>query len=416
MFFLLMLAFIFHINCYSESLVVNHTQTQKVGMRIAYLGNTAECLAATIKNDMSFSGHYTVDVHEYRTVPHKKSEITALMREGILFLLIIESHAKIVTYRLYDTTTGELVAPVSGKCVVEHIYDSRYGHHIADQLWRMLMGSPSIFKTRLAYAKEVPYKKRGIAVKYICTADYNGNNEQVMVSQSTVSIAPRWSGTQEAPLIFYSEYTKTNVQLMAVDARKKRIIVSSRDGETMHLTSNKDRSRQAFSASHGTGNTHIYCIHNNKKLTQCTFGDVSDGSPTFSSDGSKLYYCSDVQTGIPHIMVYDFATQKHSSVPIKGYCVSPAHNPILPLIAYSKMIGGWMQICVFDIVTAQEKQITLDSAHHEDPTWSPEGNFLAYTHRVGTASRIRTHCYATGHEQYATPAGINCSYPAWSIW
>ncbi len=411
---LLLFVCMFSTLSYAEQMTVTHARTQKVGMRIAYLGCTAERVAQVVAADMACSGHYAVDAQEYRAVPSKKKEITSLMQEGILFLLILESHAQELAYRLYDTTTGMLISSASGKCIVGNDSE-RYGHHIADQVWRALMGSESIFNTRLAYVKEVPYKKNGIAVKHICTADYNGCNEQVMVATNTISIAPRWGGTQEAPLIFYSEYTKTNVRLMAVDGRKKRAIVTRYDGVSMHMTPNRDRSLYAFSTSRGDGNSHIYIVRSNA-LEQCTFGEVTDACPTFNHDGSVMYYCSDAQTGTPHIMSYTFATKKHASLPIKGYCVSPACNPKRNLIAYSKMVDGLMQIFVFDITTLQEKQLTYDAGHHEDPTWSPCGTFLAYTHQIGSSSRIRTHSYATGHEQYATPVGVNCSYPAWSLW
>ena len=80
------------------------------------------------------------------------------------------------------------------------------------------------------------------------------------------------------------------------------------------------------------------------------------------------------------------------------------------------MIGGYLHIFIYNPATQQEQQLTYDSGNHEDPTWSPCGNFLAYAHETGVSSRIRVRCYATGHEQYSTPHGVNCSYPAWSLW
>jgi TolB protein len=400
--------------CSAEQMTVAHAHTQQVNMRIAYIGCTAQRMANVIAADMRSSGHYAVDVQEYRAIPRKKEEITNLAKESILFLLMLESQTSLVSYRLYDTTTGLLISKASGKCMVHNDTDMRYGHHIADLMWRELMGVPSIFNTRIAYAKEMPYKK-GIAIKHICTADYDGRNEETMVKEPTISIAPRWGGTKENPLIFYSEFTETNVRITVVNARKKRAVFTRCDGNSMHLIQNYDRSMRAFSASRGDGRSHIYLIHN-KKLTQCTFGETTDACPTFNHDGSIIYYCSDAMTGSPHIMAYSVSTKEHESLPISGFCVTPAYNPKKNLIAYSKMVDGCMQICVFDTVKQQEKQITWDACHHEGPTWSPCGAFLAYTHQVGSASRVRMHCYATGHEQYITPVGVNCSYPAWSLW
>lgn len=411
---ILLVMFIMTGFCYAESMTVTHAATQKVGMRIAYLGATAERIAHIVSSDMATSGHYAVQVQEYASVPRKKLEITDLAHSSILFLLILESHGSMLSYRLYDTTTGLLMANASGKCAVHHDQDRSCAHHIADKLWRELMGTPSIFSTKIAYTKEMPYK-RGIAIKHICVSEYDGFHEETMVGLPTISIAPRWGGTEKNPLLFYSEFTKTNVQLMCVNAQKKRSSFFRYDGNSMYLNASPDGRKYAFSASRGDGRSHIYTLDSGE-LIQWTFGDVTDACPTFNHDGSKLYYCSDEKTGSPHIIECTFATQKYETLPIKGYCVTPAYNPKKNLLAYSKMVDGWMQLFTFNVVTQKEKQLTFDAGHHEDPSWSPNGDFITYTHQVGSSSRIRIYCYATGHEQYVTPKGVNCSYPAWSLW
>lgn len=414
LFFMLLFSTLWQTPSRAEQMQITHRATQQIGLRIAYLGCAAQRLSEVIATDMAVSGHYAIDRCEYWNAPTKKTAITALMQEGILFLLILESQQNAVAYRLYDTTTGDMITVASGSCAVLDDTDRRYGHYISDKLWQALMGEVTIFHTKIAYAKEIPYKK-GIAVKHICVADYDGRNEDTMVKLPTIAMAPRWGGTKENPLIFYSEFTKTNVRLMCVNQRKKRAIITRYDGNSMHFTQNHDRSAYAYSASRGDGKSHIYLMRN-KELEQCSFGEVNDASPTFNHDSAILYYCSDEKTGSPHIMAYTIATKKSVALPIKGSCVSPAHNPKKKLLAYSKMVDGCMQIFSFDTLTQQEKQLTWDAGHHTDPTWSPCGNYIAYAHQVGNASRIRIMCIATGHEQYVTPAGVNCSYPAWSLW
>ena len=393
---------------------VSHVQRQKIGIRVAYLGAAAERVAPIIASDLAISGQCAVTTVEYAHVPKKKREITELINDNILFLLILESHRDTIEYRFYDVTTGMMLPKCGGRCTVNNAQTASCAHHIADKLWQQLMGTASPFATRLAYAKEVPYKK-GISIKHLCVADFDGNNELVMVRTPTISIAPRWGGTSDAPLLFYSEYTNTNVRLIVVDQNKKRKVVTRYDGVTMHFTPNHDGSRHAFSSSRGDGNSQIYLLEQGE-LEQCTHDDAMNACPVFNHDGSILYYCSDVKTEVPHLMAYSFATNKHTPLPIKGYCVSPAYNKSRKLLAYSKMIDGYLQICVYNPATQQEQQLTYDAGNHEDPTWSPCGNFLAYAHETGVNSRIRLHCYATGHETYVTPHGTKCNYPAWSLW
>src|SRR5579863_2573997 len=163
--FMHLFALIFSTMCNAEQMTIAHAHTQQVQLRIAYFGCTAQRVATIIAADMKSSGHYAVDLQEYRAIPRKKEEITNLAKEGILFLLMLESQTTLLSYRLYDTTTGLLISKASGKCMVHNDTDMRYGHCIADKMWHELMGVPSIFNTRIAYAKEMPYKK-GIAIKH----------------------------------------------------------------------------------------------------------------------------------------------------------------------------------------------------------------------------------------------------------
>lgn len=398
----------------AEQMTITHAQKQKVGIRLAYIGCAAQQCTGIIASDLGVSGQFSVQEFEYTQAPKHKREVTDLVQQGIYFLLILESHKKDLQYRLYDTTTGQMVS--SGRCVVVEHKESVCAHHIAGKVWYLLTGQKDMFNSRIAYAKEVSYKKN-IMVKHICVAQHDGREECVMVSTPTISIAPRWGGTLDAPLIFYSEYTNTNVRLMMVDVdnNKRRKVVTRYDGVTMHLTSNHNGSMHAFSSSRGDGNSQIYLVRNGE-LEQCTHDDATNTCPVFNHDGSLIYYCSDVKTGVPHIMVYDCIKKTREPIPALGYCFAPAYNNTRKLLTYSKMVDGIMQIFVYDPATHKERQITFDFGNHEDPTWSPCGNFLAYTHELYPMSRIRVHCYTTGYEYYITPADIRCTYPAWSLY
>ena len=358
-------------------ITVTHAQKQMVGIRIAYKGSIGKRYADIIASDLEVSNQFFVATCEYTTLPVKKREITDLVYTGVFFLLILELHDQNLEYRLYDATTGQMIPKSSGYCITHDTKQLSNAHHIADKIWCLLTGQKSMFNSSLAYAKEIPYKKN-ITITHICVAQHDGSEEYVIVSQPTISVAPRWGGTIDAPLLFYSEYTNTNVRLMVTDMHKKRKIVTRYDGVAMHVTSNHDGSIIAFSASRGNGMSHIY-MHGKGTLEQCTVDDGANACPVFNHDDSTIYYCSDAKTGIPHIMSYICATKKCLALPISGYCITPAYNNTRKLLAYSKMIDGTLQICVYDPQTCKERQITHDSGSHEDPTWSPCGNFSIHT-------------------------------------
>ncbi|GAH05844.1 unnamed protein product, partial [marine sediment metagenome] len=76
-------------------------------------------------------------------------------------------------------------------------------------------------------------RKHKKSYKHIYVADYDGSNEQLLVSTPTVNVTPRWNNDPANPLIFYSEHTNENVRLMVADMKGRRRIVSNFDGLNM---------------------------------------------------------------------------------------------------------------------------------------------------------------------------------------
>ena len=86
--------FILSTVCSAEQMTVTHAHTQKVGMRIAYLGCTAERVAQVVAADMACSGHYAVDVQEYSVVPSKKKDTDPVVEKVFYFCLYLNRMLK----------------------------------------------------------------------------------------------------------------------------------------------------------------------------------------------------------------------------------------------------------------------------------------------------------------------------------
>ena len=59
-------------------------------------------------------------------------------------------------------------------------------------------------------------------------------------------------------------------------------------------------------------------------------------------------------------------------------------------------------------------QLTSDSKHKEEPTWSPEGTYIAYSVGQGSVNRIAVRNLITDEQFYLTGPNDYCCYPAWS--
>lgn len=393
---------------------VSAKEHAKLNLFIGLVGKSSAQMreiVSIIKKDLEFSQQFNVTTQIVEAV-HSKKMIESIFQQGYpLAIFLNESDDKnSIEYRVYDTTQ---VAMLKGSKYTKRGDVLRgWAHNVSDTLWSTLSGQEGFFSTKIAYAKDIhrPRKKK---IKYIYVADYDGSNEQELVSVPTVSIAPRWNNDSKSPTLFYSEYTNSNVRLVSVSMKKKRKVASNFDGINMLPAFSADGKNVAYCASHGDGNCQLY-YHVNGAFKKITNNQGNNVSPTFSADGASLYFCSDFQTGKPQIYCYDIKHDTLERLTQGGYCASPNYCGAHHKLAYSKIVGGVMQLCTYDVSTKKHTQVTFDAGNKEEASWSPCGNFLLFSHELNDKSRIALLNTITNNYQYITPEKQGCSYPSWS--
>jgi TolB protein len=77
------------------------------------------------------------------------------------------------------------------------------------------------------------------------------------------------------------------------------------------------------------------------------------------------------------------------------------------------MVGGQHKIFLVDLASGQERQLTFGANSDEDPTWSPDGYFIAFSsNRSGTKQLYLTTKH--GDEPILIPTGPgDTEAPAW---
>ena len=367
-------------------------------------------IAALIKKDLEFTNQFEVTVRTVNEM-HAKKEITQLSQEGFAMALFMNAAGdNAIQWRVYDT---EQVQMLKGEKYTKRGSVTRgWAHNVADSIWPVITGEPGFFSTKIAYCKDVRQPKKR-KVKHVCVADYDGSNEQVLVNAPTVNIAPRWNNDTNNPLLFYSDYTNSNVRLIAVNMKKQRKIASNFDGINMLPAFSDDGKRVVYCASKGKGNCQLY-FYENSQVKQITKNNGNNVSPTFAGNKNKILFCSDFQTGLPQVYCYDIKTQDLERVTDGGYCASPCYCQSNEKLVYSKKINGVMQLVVYDSAKKEHAQVTFDDGHKEECSWSPCGNFLLYSVEKGAKSRIAQLNVATREARYLTPESTMCTYPAWS--
>ncbi len=387
--------------------------TQAMPLQIRYMENENDDTMRTIAQDLArcftFTKQFSTTVVPMRQLPTKK-EVKALKnREKILMVLVLLPSKEGYEWRLYDT--------LEGKVLGAHRYKKRgdlpraWAYTLADQIWPLLTSQEGFFSTKIAYCKKIANKN----VKHIYIADFDGSHGECIVGTPTINIAPRWNYDRYHPLLFYSDYTPTNVRLKMVDLDKKSRVASDFDGLNMIPAFSDDGKQVVYCASRGDGCCQLYYFDATtfKNLTHNYGNNVS---PSLSADGKKVFFCSDFESiNSPQIYAYNLATDELEKLTNGGYAASPRYNAKANKLAYAKLVDGIMQICTYDIATKKHEQLTFDTFNKQEASWSPCGNWLLYgVNRPGKPSRIAMMNRHSKREEYLTDRADDCSHPDWS--
>jgi len=372
--------------------------------------NELNRLATIIKQDLSFSRQFSVDIAPFEKKPSKKT-VKKLFKQGYLLAIFLNGRNKnTVEWRLYDTAQATMVA---GKKYTKQTNSlPGWAHNIADMVWPLLTGQEGFFSSKIAYCKE-KITKTGGAIKHICIADYDGSNEQVIVDSPTLNIAPRWNNDKRNPLLFYSEHTNTNVCLMVIDMKKKSRVASNFDGINMLPAFSQDGKAVIYCASRGDGSCQLYYYEKNE-LKRLTNNSGNNISPSFASD-NLFYFCSDFQTKGPQIYTYDLKKNDLQQITNGGYCTCPDYCVKTGKLVYTKMVYGLMQLFIYDTQNKKHIQLTADAGNKQECVWSPCGNYILFAADYApNKSRIAFLNLLTQERRFLTDRGKNCGYPAWS--
>lgn len=365
-------------------------------------------LLEVIKHDFSFTNQFQVTTQLFSKIPTKK-EVKELGKD-VLFALFITPHSRNFEWRLYDALNGSMV---TGKKYRKRGYELRgWAHNISDMVWVALTGDEGFFSTKIAYCKKVLQNNKEI--KHVYIADYDGSNAQLLVDTPTINVAPRWNNDHKKPMVFYSDFTNTNVRLMVSDLEKKRSVASDFDGVNMIPAFSRDGKKIVYCISRGDGSCQLYYYRRGlfKKITNNEGNNVS---PSLSQDGKTIYFCSDFETGKPQIYAFNMPTHNLERLTDGGYCASPRYSAKAEKLAYSRIVSGTMQLFVYDIKSKIHTQLTFDKGNKEECAWSPCGTKMLYSvEEMGKKSRIAMMSILSNERHFLTDLQQDCSFPDWS--
>ncbi|MBE9593707.1 MAG: Tol-Pal system beta propeller repeat protein TolB [Proteobacteria bacterium] len=284
-----------------------------------------------------------------------------------------------VEIRLFDVFSGR---QLYGKRVLGLIEQSRYlMHRLGNDIMLTLTGHSGPFLTKLAFVGTSSGHKE------IYISDYDGHNVEQITQHKTITISPRLSPLGDK--MIYTSFRNSRTMLFMRDMIKKSVTkISDRKGLNI-AAAWKPNGREIALTLTVSGNPDIYLIDlTGKILKRLTKNWGIDVSPAFSPDGNKMAFVSN-RSGSPQVYVLDLITNRVERLTFEGnYNTSPAWSK-LDRIAFAGSADGHFDIYTISPDGEGLYRVTHNQGNNEDPCWSPDGRYIAFSSkRTGSHHHI----------------------------
>lgn len=309
--------------------------------------------------------------------------------------------------------------PVIGKVYRGEASDAQvraFAHQFADEIISKLSGGlPGIAGTQIAFVSNRTGNKE------IWAMDYDGINQHALTQLHTISLTPRWS--PDATRIAFTCYAQPGsssvltAQICVQSLLTNHLISWPRFRGTNSSPAWSPDGSQLMFMSSMYGNPELFVTDaSGARPKRITFSAGASTSPTWNpKTGQQVAFVSD-RGGLPqlYVMNSDGSSQAKIDLPDMGYVIDPTWSPNGQLLAFSwRRPSGNFDIYIMEIATRQLVELTRDAGRNERPSWAPDGRHLVFeSTRTGTRQIWSMLADGTNARQLTTQ-GQNES-PNWS--
>lgn len=310
----------------------------------------------------------------------------------------------------------------TGTAVLQKIYrgaatdaDARkLAHQFADDIIARLSGGlPGIASTQIAFVSSRSGNKE------IWLMDYDGANQHQITHLGTIALTPRWSpDASRIAFTCFEPYQKVvSAQICLYSMESNRVISFPRyKGTNSSPAWSPDGSKLAFMSSALGDQGIVLTDADGGHIRRLTLTKAVSTSPVWNpKTGQQIIFVSD-RGGEPVLyqMNSDGSNIERIAMPDMGYVVDPSWSPNGQLLAFAwRRPSGNFDLYIMDIVTRALVELTRDAGRNERPSWAPDGRHIVFE-STRTGSRQIWTMLADGSEpKQLTFSGQNES-PSWS--
>lgn len=364
--------------------------------------------AAILRKDIDFSPYFEIILLDSFFLKHMElMEMSMLgwQRLGSEYLVKMDAEfprGKLrLTYRLFSVAQGR---EIRKKRFEDNKEAYRYiVHDIANDIIKTLTGDMGIYRTKVAFVKEIE------GAKEICMSDFDGHNEIQLTNNGSINISP--SVSPDGEYIYFTSYIDDEPRLyrLTIDNNEIKPIAKyqginaapavSPDGKHIACVLSKD------------GNSEIYLLDTNGKIKRrLTKNWAIDSSPTWSPDGKEIAFTSD-RSGSPQIYIMDNEGLNVRRLTYQGgYNDSPCWSPRGDRIIFVSRRGKF-SVCSIDI-TGKDFQVLSNIGNNENPHFSPDGNHVIFSsNRLGPVELYMMDLFGNNQKRLTIRGGF--SNPIW---
>ncbi len=296
------------------------------------------------------------------------------------------------------------------------------GHDMANGVYKQIVGKDSIFTSKIVFVSDRNSKGRK-TVKEVYMMDFDGKNVNQITSHGGLVISPSISadGRHLVYSLISNSTKRRNNDLYLMDMKTREAkTISSRDGVNsgaIFLAGNKSIALTLTIS----GNAEIYEMNiESQELRKITNHFSSDVDPSVTVDGTLMTFLSD-RAGKAMIYTMDprgTETNVKRISFVGQFNATPRFSPDGKEIVFSSWLDNSFDLFRISSDGQGLSRLTKDFGSNEDPTYSNDGEFIAFTsQRVISRARADQNIYIMDRDGAilgAITSGFgNCISPRW---